>query len=208
MSIRRRRSVQNCSQLGYFAEEPGVKASSQGFTLADLVRGRGLFAPAGIAGARLRSTSTHGHPRIRCTQTAMPTAITKNSGSASAKPTAFASISAPAFPPWARSLTAHIPITFRCLRSVRAYAVRPVRQCRCHGGPELDRAAGQPARDTAMSLIAEQRRALAILRSSKNGVDPRSENHARGDPGLGGCVGWGPGIRPDGWCVPPQGYID
>ena len=75
-----------------------LKASAQGFTLADLVRGRGLFAPAGIAGARLRSTSTHGHPRIRCTQTAMPTAITKNSGSATAKSTAFASISAPAFP--------------------------------------------------------------------------------------------------------------
>jgi hypothetical protein len=50
-----------------------------------------------------------------------PTAITKNSGSATAKPTAFASISAPAFPLWARSLTAHIPITFRCLRSVRAW---------------------------------------------------------------------------------------
>jgi hypothetical protein len=50
MSIPRRRSVQNCSQLGYFAEEPGVKASSQGFTLADLVRGRGLFAPRGHCG--------------------------------------------------------------------------------------------------------------------------------------------------------------
>jgi hypothetical protein len=35
--------------------------------------------------------------------------------------------------------------------------------------PELDRAAGQPAPDTAMSPTAEQRRALAILRSSKNG---------------------------------------
>jgi hypothetical protein len=169
---------------------------------------RSLFATCRTSTTRPRSTSTHGHPRIRCTQTAMPTAITKNSGSATAKPTAFASISAPAFPPWARSLTAHIPMTFRCLRSVRAYAVRPVRQSRCHGGPELDRAAGQPARDTAMSLIAEQRRALAILRSSKNGVDPHSENHARGDPGLGGCVGWGPGIQPDGWCVPPRGYID
>jgi hypothetical protein len=51
-----------------------------------------------------------------------------------------------------------------------AHAVRPVvRQSRCQGGPELDRAAGQLAPDTAMSLTAEQRRALAILRSSKNG---------------------------------------
>jgi hypothetical protein len=78
--------------------------------------------PAGSqrpAATRLRSMPTHNHPRIRCTQTAMLTAITKNSGSAAAKPTAFASISAPAFPPWARSFTAHIPITFRCLRSVR-----------------------------------------------------------------------------------------
>jgi hypothetical protein len=73
------------------------------------------------AATRLRSTSTHGHPRIRWTQSAMPTAITKNSGSATAKPTAFASISAPAFPLWARSLTAHIPIMFPCLRSVRAW---------------------------------------------------------------------------------------
>ena len=71
---------------------------------------------------RLRSMPTHNHPRIRWTQRAMPTATTKNSGSATAKPTAFASISAPAFPPWAQSLTAHIPITFRCLRSIGACA--------------------------------------------------------------------------------------
>ena len=35
--------------------------------------------------------------------------------------------------------------------------------------------------------------------------DPRSENHVRGTPGLGAVWAWGPGIRPDGWCVPPQG---
>jgi hypothetical protein len=40
----------------------------------------------------------HGHPRIQCTQTAVPIAIAKNSGSAAANPTAFASISAPALP--------------------------------------------------------------------------------------------------------------
>jgi hypothetical protein len=44
--------------------------------------------------------------------------------------------------------------------------------------------------------------------SLKEKTDAPQENHAPGDPGLGGCVGWGPGIRPDGWCVPPQGYID
>jgi hypothetical protein len=47
---------------------------------------------------RPMTLGNHGHPRIQCTQTAVPTAIAKNSGSATAKPIAFASISAPALP--------------------------------------------------------------------------------------------------------------
>jgi hypothetical protein len=46
-------------------------------------------------------------PCIRCTQTPMLTAIAKNSGSAAAKPTAFASISTPLLPPWAKSPRTH-----------------------------------------------------------------------------------------------------
>jgi hypothetical protein len=127
-----------------FAEEPGVKASAQGFTLADLVRGRGLSAPAGIAGARLRSTSTHGHPGIRCTQTAMPTAITKNSGSATAKSTAFASISAPAFPSQARvNVTAS---------SFEQWMRSGCGATLASASAALDRAAGQLAGNAAMSV--------------------------------------------------------
>jgi hypothetical protein len=52
-----------------------------------------------------------------------------------------------------------------------AHVVRAVRQSRRQRDTELDRAGQQPARNAAMSLSAEQRRALAMLAGAgMNGV--------------------------------------
>ncbi|SRR6266699_7010656 len=83
-----------------FDEEPGLDGARFDEPIYPMTLGnmrslgvRRLFATCRYCGRELRSMSTPNHPRIRCTQTAIPTAITKNSGSATAKPAAFSSIS-------------------------------------------------------------------------------------------------------------------
>jgi hypothetical protein len=154
---------------------------------------RSLFATCRTSTMRPRSTSTHGHPRIRCTQTAMPTAITKNSGSATAKPTAFASISAPAFAPWARShrtYSDNVPVpSFGPRRCGAAGAVISV--------PRRSRIGSSGG--TACPGHGDEPDCRAKARAGNTPVlkewgDPHSENHARGTRGLGAV--WAGGRDP------------
>jgi hypothetical protein len=154
----------------------------------------------------------HGHPRIQCTQTAVPTAIAKHSGSAAANPTAFASISAPALPVVGttshRTHSDNAPVPSvgprtRCSRrgnhASAACAPDSIKPQKCvRGRPARRCTTWRRAGRHSATMRPGGPRYGAVGSAFRGGRV--SENHERA-PGRGSWWATPPGVRPDCWCV-------